>query len=473
MVVPTYLGTMTLGGMGGMGAMGGMTGLGGMQLNGASLQQYNNLLMSNMTHMNPALQLSGLSDQSSYPGSNPSNGQPVSCYSGFQVTSSQLPLLSTSAPNNGQLTTPNSQPGESQTQKSETCPNIYPAKSFSPGATSPTPGDQQSPTPSNMLEEVNVQYLKELQTEKESLESSATEEILKGHALKLLENEIVHIQSGGSKSYGYREHIKYFDIYRERPIRLTVRALIPVREHPKFNFVGKLLGPKGNSMKRLQEETMTKMAVLGRGSMRDKQKEEELRSSADPKYQHLQEDLHVEITAFAPPAEAHARIAYALTEVRKYLIPDSNDEIRQEQMREMEMISTNGDVIDNLKQTSAIVLNGSLAGLRSQALSFPVTTPQTTLNLNGGANPVLQGLQTVGSSNGFITAPFLAAGANVNIESSTHSSETRETPVSRPDQFTNSSTTLDPTSNWQGLKSPSSYDTSKHRMSSTPYTKPV
>ena len=31
--------------------------------------------------------------------------------------------------------------------------------------------------------------------------------------------------------------------------------------------------------------------------------------------QHLAEDLHVEITAFAPPAEAHARIAYALTEV--------------------------------------------------------------------------------------------------------------------------------------------------------------
>ena len=60
-----------------------------------------------------------------------------------------------------------------------------------------------------------------------------------------------------------------------------------------------------------------------------------MRASQDPKYQHLQEDLHVEITAFAPPAEAHARIAFALTEVRKYLIPDSNDEIRQEQMREL------------------------------------------------------------------------------------------------------------------------------------------
>ena len=30
--------------------------------------------------------------------------------------------------------------------------------------------------------------MKELQTEKESLESNATEEVLKGHALKLLEN---------------------------------------------------------------------------------------------------------------------------------------------------------------------------------------------------------------------------------------------------------------------------------------------
>ncbi|GLH06040.1 Protein held out wings [Gryllus bimaculatus] len=110
----------------------------------------------------------------------------------------------------------------------------------------------------------------------------------------------------------------------------------------KFNFVGKLLGPKGNSLKRLQEETMTKMAVLGRGSMRDKHKEEELRASTDPKYAHFNDDLHVEITAFAPPAEAHARIAYALAEVRKFMVPDYNDEIRQEQMREMQILNTAG-----------------------------------------------------------------------------------------------------------------------------------
>lgn len=81
------------------------------------------------------------------------------------------------------------------------------------------------------------------------------------------------------------------------------------------------------------------MAVLGRGSMKDRQKEEELRQSLDPKYAHLTDDLHVEISALGPPAEAHARIAFALAEVRKYLIPDNNDNIRQEQMREMEIMT--------------------------------------------------------------------------------------------------------------------------------------
>ena len=40
----------------------------------------------------------------------------------------------------------------------------------------------------------------------------------------------------------------------------------------QFNFVGKLLGPGGNTLKRLQEETGCKMAIMGKGSMRDKAK---------------------------------------------------------------------------------------------------------------------------------------------------------------------------------------------------------
>ena len=50
-------------------------------------------------------------------------------------------------------------------------------------------------------------------------------------------------------------------------------------------------------------------------------KEEESRHSLEPRYKHLNDELHVEITAYAPPAEAHARIALALTEIRRFLVP--------------------------------------------------------------------------------------------------------------------------------------------------------
>ena len=42
--------------------------------------------------------------------------------------------------------------------------------------------------------------------------------------------EIARIQSGG-KPPG--RDTKFVDIYHEKPIRLTVRALVPVKEHPK------------------------------------------------------------------------------------------------------------------------------------------------------------------------------------------------------------------------------------------------
>ncbi|XP_044727347.1 KH domain-containing, RNA-binding, signal transduction-associated protein 2-like isoform X3 [Chrysoperla carnea] len=177
-----------------------------------------------------------------------------------------------------------------------------------------------------------AEYIRELLAEKIAIDHGKC-----AHAARLLDQELQKVQTLGKAPP--REN-KYVDIYREKPIKVSVKVLVPVREHPRFNFVGKLLGPKGNSMKRLQEETMCKMAVLGRGSMKDRAKEEELRNSLDPKYGHLSDDLHVEISALGPPAEAHARVAYALAEVRKYLIPDNNDNIRQEQMREMEIIST-------------------------------------------------------------------------------------------------------------------------------------
>ncbi|CAH0403191.1 unnamed protein product [Chilo suppressalis] len=177
------------------------------------------------------------------------------------------------------------------------------------------------------LNEKAGEYMRELLSEKIKLNTQKFP-----MSLKLIDQEVQKVQTTGR--IPARDN-KYLDVFHEKPVKVAVKVLVPVKEHPKFNFVGKLIGPKGNTMKQMQEDTMCKMAVLGRGSMRDRQKEEELRKSLDPKYAHLSDELHVEISALAPPAEAHARIAYALAEVKKYLIPDNNDMMRQNQMRDM------------------------------------------------------------------------------------------------------------------------------------------
>jgi hypothetical protein len=42
--------------------------------------------------------------------------------------------------------------------------------------------------------------------------------------------------------------------------------------HLQFNFVGRILGPRGMTAKQLEQETGCKIMVRGRGSMRDKKK---------------------------------------------------------------------------------------------------------------------------------------------------------------------------------------------------------
>uniref|UniRef100_A0A3Q0QZZ1 KH RNA binding domain containing, signal transduction associated 3 n=1 Tax=Amphilophus citrinellus TaxID=61819 RepID=A0A3Q0QZZ1_AMPCI len=171
---------------------------------------------------------------------------------------------------------------------------------------------------------MDEKYLPELMAEKDTLDPSFQ------HSLRLLDQEIEKIQKDEGK-----EEEKFIDVVINKNMKLGQKVLIPVKQFPKFNFVGKLLGPRGNSLKRLQEDTLTKMSILGKGSMRDKEKEEELRQSGEAKYHHLNEDLHVLIEVFAPPAEAYARMGHALEEIKKFLIPDYNDEIRQAQLQEL------------------------------------------------------------------------------------------------------------------------------------------
>jgi len=132
-----------------------------------------------------------------------------------------------------------------------------------------------------------------------------------------------------------------FPIVAEDVITLTEKVNFPIEEYPGYNFVGRLLGPKGSTLKGLQASTKTKMSILGKGSSKDKKKEEELRKSDDPEHAHLKEPLHVLLQVKASKIEAHRKIAAALKELYPFMTPDAADSM-PEQMNERPYVNDGG-----------------------------------------------------------------------------------------------------------------------------------
>lgn len=71
---------------------------------------------------------------------------------------------------------------------------------------------------------------------------------------------------------------------------------------------------------------------------------------------HLADELNVEVSAVGAPAEAHARMAYALGELQKYLTPDNSDYISIEQLGEMERMREYGRSYQERGEFSFIII---------------------------------------------------------------------------------------------------------------------
>jgi len=161
-------------------------------------------------------------------------------------------------------------------------------------------------------------------------------------------------------------------------ITLTEKVMLPIEEFPKYNFVGKLLGPKGSTLKSLQTECKVRISIMGRGSSKERNKEEELLQTGDPQYDHLKESLHVVISARANKIEAHRRLAAACRELNKFMGP-INEELYQPQQHGMKPDSMgNGrdmlpvgagapKIMFGVPPPGAIILNDNPAAAFAQA----------------------------------------------------------------------------------------------------------
>ncbi|KAL8146794.1 hypothetical protein AgCh_004510 [Apium graveolens] len=124
-------------------------------------------------------------------------------------------------------------------------------------------------------------------------------------------------------------------------VKRILRLDIPVGNYPNFNFVGRLLGPRGNSLKRVEASTGCRVFIRGKGSIKDPDKEESLRGR--PGYEHLNEQLHILIEAELPVNVVDVRLRQAQDIIEELLKPvdESHDLYKRQQLRELAMLNSN------------------------------------------------------------------------------------------------------------------------------------
>ncbi|CAH8869487.1 unnamed protein product [Trichobilharzia szidati] len=183
----------------------------------------------------------------------------------------------------------------------------------------------------------------------------------------LAENELFRLRGGIADS---------FDLVTNKPVKVRAKIEIPQAQFPAVNFVGKLLGPGGQTLRAVQETTKTKMAILGSGSLRDEAKEKELLANGDPKYQHLKQKLHLQIDSLGPPSESCYRLAHALAEVRKLMLPEQTEPPLQpwsQTTQDPSVVARNIPGVRNVRAT-----------FRAQpSIPSPFTSPQVQIPFRG------------------------------------------------------------------------------------------
>ncbi|XP_035685817.1 protein quaking-like isoform X3 [Branchiostoma floridae] len=220
----------------------------------------------------------------------------------------------------------------------------------------------------------SVEYLAQLIKDKQAI---AMVPNMFRHLERLLDEEISKVR------------VNLFKLNNSKPLELPApdgptmtlseKLYVPVKEHPDFNFVGRILGPRGMTAKQLEAETGCKIMVRGKGSMRDKKKEEQNRGK--PNWEHLNDELHVLITVEDCETRARIKLQRAVEEVKKLLVPspEGEDDLKKRQL--MELAILNGTYRDNNTKNMTSSLPSDLALTAPSLYAFAGTDQKAGLTL--------------------------------------------------------------------------------------------
>jgi splicing factor 1 len=108
------------------------------------------------------------------------------------------------------------------------------------------------------------------------------------------------------------------------------KIMIPIDKYPDYNFIGLIIGPRGNTQKKMEKESNCKIAIRGKGSTKEgKIKAGKINLAED-------EPLHVLITG-----DSEASVEKAAKMINELLIPveEGKNEHKKQQLLELAKIN--------------------------------------------------------------------------------------------------------------------------------------
>lgn len=122
-----------------------------------------------------------------------------------------------------------------------------------------------------------------------------------------------------------------------RPLKVADKLYIPKEKEGTINFIGLILGPRGTTQKALEKEFACRVAIRGKGSVKDGRRTGPVAPDDDDK-------LHVVISAEG--FDAHDRIERCKTKIKDIITPRADDENEHKQDQLRYLAEINGTLRD-------------------------------------------------------------------------------------------------------------------------------
>lgn len=122
--------------------------------------------------------------------------------------------------------------------------------------------------------------------------------------------------------------------YRPINVKKTRKIRVPIDKYPDYNFIGLIIGPRGDTHKQLEKKSGAKISIRGKGSQKEGQAGKKFTGDEE-------EDLHVLITG-----DTDKQLDIAADMVEKLLVPIADEINEHKQLQLRSLAAYNGTLRD-------------------------------------------------------------------------------------------------------------------------------